>query len=259
MTPDLDLEPGQRSASRTTTTRTTTVEPVNDVQQETDPLKRKYRHLKANPRRRRALFALIIFLAIVAVAVAAFDILVLRAEKDTIEMADRYIEFGVYGFLGLLLIWAIFLMISGRSGKEPWDDSMVTTTSETETVEQMRARLELERSLMQCPDCKSVFQYGEAHFRDNKRTAFSCPVCGVYSKLPDPDAEPVKVLRPEGEFKELQYHCTNCDEEMAVGTFGETPLHLVRFRACPNCGQRGHIERIGSTPPTPPMDDGYGA
>jgi Zn finger protein HypA/HybF involved in hydrogenase expression len=215
----------------------------------------KYRRLRANPKKRRGLYVLIIFLALVAVAVALVDILILRADKDTasFETGDRIIEYVVYGLIVLLLLWAFFMLFSRRRGEDEL----------AETAEQMQQRLEMERTLMQCPDCKSVFQYGEIHFRDNKRTAFSCPVCGVYSRLPDPTMEPVKVLRPEGEFKELQYHCSNCGEDMAVGTFGETPLHLVRFRACPSCGERGHIERVGSMPPMgvgpAPEDGGFAA
>ncbi|HEX2065219.1 MAG TPA: hypothetical protein VHI93_00250, partial [Candidatus Thermoplasmatota archaeon] len=40
----------------------------------------------------------------------------------------------------------------------------------------------------------------------------------------------------------------NCNEALAVGTFGETPLHLVRFRACPNCGEKGYIELLNAAP-----------
>lgn len=243
MTPDLDLDASETRATRTTS-RTTTVEPTEAP----DPVAAKHQHLKANPRRRRGLYALIIFLALAIVALAIVDIFVLRDEPTAdLSMGERAIEFAVYGLLAVLLIWAILMLFSGKSGKEAWTGE---TTTVTETMEEQRARMELERALMQCPDCKSVFQFGEAHFRDNRRTAFSCPVCGVYSKLPDPDVEPVKVLRPEGEFKELHYHCTNCDEDIAVGTFGETPLHLVRFRACPHCGERGHIERTGASAPT---------
>ncbi|MES2153804.1 MAG: hypothetical protein V4510_01570 [bacterium] len=255
MTPDLELEQEARVSKKTVYEYEPPLEPGQTKTTEKTTTT-KHSHLRANVKRRRGLYALIIFLALVAIAVAIVDILVLRGDKDpaTLASSDRTIEYAVYGILALLFIWAIILFLSRRSG-----DEQTTVETTTETVEEMRARLELERSLMQCPDCKSVFQFGEAHFRDNKRTAFSCPVCGVYSRLPDPAMEPVKVLRPEGEFKELQYHCTNCDEDLAVGTFGETPLHLVRFRACPSCGERGFIERIGSVPPMgvgPAPDDG---
>ncbi len=253
MSPDLELEADERVTKKTVyeydTPQDDAAAPGGNNQQVA-----KYRHLRANVHRRRMLYALVIFLALAAVALALYDILVLRADKEPpLPTAERTIEFAVYGLIALLFLWALFMLFSRRSGEE----TIVTTT---ETVEEMQARLELERALMQCPDCKSIFQFGEVHFRDNKRTAFSCPVCGVFSRLPDPGMEPVKVLRPEGEFKELQYHCSNCKEDLAVGTFGETPLHLVRFRACPGCGQRGHIERIGSAPPSgfgaAPSDDG---
>lgn len=192
----------------------------------------KYAHLKANVRRRRGLYALIVFLALATLALAIVDIAVLREDPP----ADRTIEYVVYGLLAFLFLWAFLMLFSGRRAVE-------------ETPMAEPAPRDMSHALLQCPDCKSVFQYGAINFMDAKKTAFSCPVCGVYSQLPDPEAEPVKVVRPEGEFKELQYHCSNCNEDLAIGTFGETPLHLVRFRACPNCGEKGHIERLPATPP----------
>lgn len=237
MSPDLDVEPTQH------VTETTVVEYDTPQHPTETGATAKYSHLRANVPRRRGLYALLILLALVAVAVALVDILVLRANKSTLTTRDHVIEYCIYGFVGLMILWALFMLFSRRTGSEQPVETVY------ETAEELQIRLELERALMQCPDCKSVFQFGEVHFRDNKRTAFSCPVCGVYSRLPDPGTEPVKVLRPEGEFKELQYHCSNCKEDLAVGTFGETPLHLVRFRACPSCGERGFIERMGSAPP----------
>ena len=190
----------------------------------------KYRGVKANVRKRRAAYIWIVILALVTVAVALVHILFLM--EDPPSSTDDIIMYAVYGLLGILFLWAFLMLFSG---KRPIEEEAVIPK-------------DMERTLLQCPECKSVFQFGELHFTDNKRTAFSCPVCGAFGKLPDPTQEPVKVLRPEGDFKELHYHCTNCNEEIAVGTFGETPLHLVRFRACPNCGQKGHIERIQSAP-----------
>jgi len=193
----------------------------------------KYRHLKANVRRRRAAYIWVLILTLVVLAVAFADVMFLgggypHASDDPM----RFVEYAVYGLLGFLFLWAFFMLFSG---KRPVEEEAVV-------------QRDMERTLLQCPECKSTFQFGEQHFVDNKRTAFSCPVCGAFGKLPDPYQEPVKVLRPEGEFRELHYHCTNCNEDIAVGTFGETPLHLVRFRACPHCGQKGYIERIQAAP-----------
>jgi predicted RNA-binding Zn-ribbon protein involved in translation (DUF1610 family) len=201
----------------------------------------KYRHLKANVRKRRGLYIWIIILALAVVAFAFVDVMFLgdpyadRASDDPL----KYIEYAVYGVLALLLLWALLLMVSGKRS----EDEMAAPMQET-------IPREMERTLLQCPECKSTFQFGEQHFVDNRRTAFSCPVCGAFGKLPDPYQEPVKVLRPEGDFKELRYHCTSCNEDIAVGTFGDTPLHLVRFRACPHCGEKGYIERIQQVPET---------
>lgn len=190
----------------------------------------KYRDRKANVPRRRSAYIWILILALLTVGAAVVHVLFLL--EDPPSATDNILMYAIYGVLGGLFLWAFLMLFSGR---RPVEEEAVVSQ-------------EMERTLLQCPECKAVFQFGEIHFTDNKRTAFSCPVCGAFGKLPDPYQEPVKVLRPEGDFKELHYHCTNCNEDIAVGTFGETPLHLVRFRACPHCGQKGHIERIQSVP-----------
>jgi uncharacterized membrane protein YuzA (DUF378 family)/DNA-directed RNA polymerase subunit RPC12/RpoP len=192
----------------------------------------KYRHRRANVRRRRAAYIWVILLALVVLAVAFADVAIIGKDFGVRTSSERTIEYAVYGLLGVLFLWAILMLFSRKRTEQ--EEAIVPH--------------EMERTLLQCPECKSTFQFGEQHFTDNRRTAFSCPVCGAFGKLPDPGQEPVKVLRPEGDFKELHYHCTNCDEDIAVGTFGETPLHLVRFRACPHCGEKGYIERIQAAP-----------
>lgn len=194
------------------------------------PRAQRHRGLRANPGKRRAAYWVLILLGLGVLALSLVDIFVLDATMAPV----------VYALYGVLILAAIVLLFSRRS----------EAPAEEPVAEQAPIPQEMQRALLQCPDCKSVFEFGEIRFHDNKRTAFSCPVCGVYSKLPDPDQEPVKVLRPEGEFKQVQYHCNNCNEDIAIGTFGDTPLHLVRFRACPHCGQKGHIVRTGVLPPT---------
>lgn len=192
----------------------------------------RYRHLRANVRRRRIGYALFILFALAVFATSIVDIVALSdALKFTL----------VFPLYAVLFVLAIILLFSRKSHYED--------------LQELRA---LEKTLLQCPDCQNVFQYGQIRFHDRRKTAFSCPVCGVYSQLPDPTAQPVKALRPAGPFRELQYRCNNCNEALAVGTFGEVPLHLVRFRACPNCGEKGFVELLNAAPeagpgaPTPP-------
>lgn len=189
-----------------------------------DPAERyaKYRHLRANVRRRRIAYALFILFAIATFATSIVDIVALD------DLLQYTVVFPLYA---VLFVLAIVLLFSRRS-------------QEADLAE-MR---ELAKTLLQCPDCQNVFQYGQIRFHDRRKTAFSCPICGVYSQLPDPAAEPVKALRPSGAFRELQYRCNNCNEALAVGTFGDTPLHLVRFRACPSCGEKGFIELLNAAP-----------
>ncbi|MEA3204095.1 MAG: hypothetical protein QOI63_1775 [Thermoplasmata archaeon] len=191
----------------------------------------RYKHLRANVRRRRVGYALFILFAIGVFATSIIDIVAL---DDALKLPL------VFPLYGVLFVLAIVLLFSRRS--------------QHEDLQELRS---LEKTLLQCPDCQNVFQYGQIRFHDRKKTAFSCPVCGVYSQLPDPTAPLVKALRPSGAFRELQYRCNNCNEALAVGTFGETPLHLVRFRACPNCGEKGFIELLNAAPeqgdaPMPP-------
>ena len=198
----------------------------------------KYEHLRANVRRRRLAYKLFIFVSLLTLVLAVVDILYL----------DSLLQYGVYGIFGLLFLWGVFLLFSRRRPQE-----------ELEEVHR------LERTLLQCPDCKSVFQYGQVHFDKHQPGVFSCPVCGVYSRLPPPDAPAVKALAPEGNVKEFGYVCRNCGEEFRVGTYGEAPLHAVRFRTCPNCGEKNRVERIpleGTPGPVlgppvqlPPKDD----
>jgi Zn finger protein HypA/HybF involved in hydrogenase expression len=192
----------------------------------------RYRHLRANVRRRRMGYALFILFALAVFATSIVDIVFLS------QALMPY----VFALYGVLLVLAIVLLFSRRS--------------QHEDLQEMRS---LEKALLQCPDCQNVFQYGQIRFHDRRKTAFSCPVCGVYSQLPDPTAQPVKALRPNGSFHELQYRCNNCNEALAVGTFGETPLHLVRFRACPNCGEKGFIELLNAAPDQASFQGGAGA
>lgn len=213
------------------------------VEQPTDKYAR-HAHRRANVKRRRGLYILVLFLALIVLALAAVDVFMLRENPP----ANHYIEYAVYGLIAVLFLWAFFMLFSRRRSEE---QMTAEAAAEPQPVYQM------ENALLQCPECKSVFQYGQIRFHDHRKTAFSCPVCGTFSALPDPQAEPVKVLRPEGEFQEVRYHCNNCNEDLAIGTFGETPLHLVRFRACPNCGERGFIAFSGGVPPagwTPEME-----
>jgi DNA-directed RNA polymerase subunit RPC12/RpoP len=178
----------------------------------------KYRHLKANVGRRRAAYIWIFLLALIVLGAAAAHIALVM--ESPMSDTDNMIMYAVYGALGILFLWALLLLFSGKRPVE----------------EEAYVPREMERTLLQCPECKSTFQFGEQNFSNNQRTAF-------------------KVLRPEGDYKELRYHCTNCNEDLAVGTFGATPLHLVRFRACPHCGEKGHIERIQGVVGTPPAPE----
>ncbi len=180
----------------------------------------RYRQLRANVRRRRTAYIIIIILAITVLVMSIVDIAFVDSKLKWL---------GVFPAYAILLILAILLLFSRKRHMME--------------LEELR---QLERSLLQCPDCMNVFRFGSIRWREHKKSAFSCPVCGVYSKLPGPDTPPVEAYVPAGSIRELDYRCTNCSEEFAIGTFEGTPLHQVKFRACPNCEQKGFIERVAS-------------
>lgn len=181
----------------------------------------RYRRLRANVRRRRRLYGFVMVLVLAVLVFTLVDIFVLDAGFGMTVVLPAYIA---------LFVIALLLLISrGRHAAE---------------VEEIKR---LERSLLQCPDCENIFRFGSVHWHDHKLSAFSCPVCGVYSKLPPLGSPPVEAFVPESEVRELDYRCGNCREEFVVGTFTGTPLHEVKFRTCPNCEKKGFIERVGSS------------
>jgi len=175
----------------------------------------KYRHLRANVARRRVLYKLFIVFAIVVFAVSIVDILWL----------ESVLKLGVYGAYALLFLFGLILLASRKR-----------------SAEELAQLKELEKALLQCPECRNIFQFGEANLSGRKKVAFSCPVCGTYSALPDAESEPVRAPPPTGELREVTYQCEHCLERITVGVFGEQELHESRFRACPNCGEKDFVK-----------------
>ncbi len=183
----------------------------------------KYRHLRANVARRRAWYKVFIVLAVLVLAFSLVDIIYL----------DSAAKLGVYAAYAVLFLFGLILLLSRKRSQEE--------------IAQLKA---LEKALLQCPECKNIFQFAEANLSGRQKIAFSCPACGTYSALPDPETEPVKAPAPAGALKELAYACENCHERIAVGVFGDQSLHASRFRACPHCGEKNRIK------PVPPSEAG---
>lgn len=173
----------------------------------------RYNQLRANVRRRRAGYVLIILLAIAVFLGTAWDIVYNASDF-------KLFFFAAYG---VLFLWGIVMLFSRRR--------------------HLQEILELEamhRTYLECEHCNAVFQFGELRFKDRKRVGFSCPVCSEDSALPGPDSIPVERVLPEAQVVETTYACGNCDEQIVVGTFGATP-RASRFQACPSCGVSGHV------------------
>lgn len=173
----------------------------------------RYRQLRANVRRRRVAYGLIIVLAIVTFLATAADII----------FNDSAFQWYLLPVYVVLFIWGLILLISRRR--------------HLEEVAELEA---MHRTYLECEACNSVFQFGELRFGDRKRVGFSCPVCGEESALPTPGAVPVERVLPEANVVETTYACGNCSEQIVVGTFGQAPRES-RFRACPRCGVRGQV------------------
>jgi hypothetical protein len=184
-----------------------------DAQAERDAKLARYRLLRANVRRRRALYVLFIFLAIGILAATVWDI-VLNGSDLKWYLLPGYVVLFV---LGLLLL--------------------ISRKRHLQEVNEIKA---LERAWLECENCRSVFQFGSESFLSRRRVGFTCPVCGDESALPLPGAQPVERPLPAGGLHEINYLCGNCKEDIVVGVYGGRPRD-VDFRACPRCGESGHI------------------
>ena len=173
----------------------------------------RYNQLRANVRRRRVAYGLII----------VFDILVVLATLADIIFNDSAFKWYLLPAYVLLFVWGLVLLFSRRR--------------HLQEVAELAA---MQRTYLECENCNSVFQFGQLRFGDRKRVGFTCPVCGDESALPTPGAIPVERVLPEANVTEVTYACGNCSEEIVVGAFGQTPVE-TRFRACPHCGVRGQV------------------
>lgn len=193
----------------------------------------KYKHLKANVRRRRIGYGLFILFALIVFAASIVDIIFLLEEDWNAEQVGNFglIEVAVYAAYAIMFIWGIFLLLS-----------------RSQHLEELRQLRELEHAFLTCDTCNTVFQFGELRLGTRKKVGFSCPVCGDYSALPLPGAAQVRRVLPAGQLNEERYYCHNCDEHLAVSTFNVRPQR-VQFQACPNCEVSGLITLSGEARP----------
>jgi hypothetical protein len=182
-------------------------------QAERDAKMDRYRRLRANVRRRRVFYWLLILLALATLAATVWDILF--NESDF-----QWYLLPVYA---ALFLFAILALISRRR--------------HLEEVNEIKA---LERTWLECDNCRSVFQFGQESFNSRRRVGFTCPVCGDESALPLPGAEPVERGLPPGRLEEANYLCGSCKEDIVIGVYGGRPRD-VDFRACPRCGVTGQV------------------
>lgn len=182
-------------------------------ERELDAKMERYRQLRANVRRRRVFYGLFIVLAIVTFVATVWDIV----------FNDSDLQWYLLPVYLVLFILGLLLLISRRR--------------HLQEVNEIKA---LERTWLECDNCRSVFQFGQESFPSRRRIGFTCPVCGDESALPLPGAAPVERALPGGRLEEVNYLCGNCHEDIVVGTYGARPRD-VDFRACPRCGVGGQI------------------
>jgi hypothetical protein len=183
------------------------------AQAERDEKLARYRQLRANVRRRRAMYVLFIVLAVAVFVATVWDIALNGSEFQWYLLPGYVVLF----ILGLLLL--------------------ISRKRHLEEVNEIKA---LERAWLECDNCRSVFQFGSESFLSRRRVGFTCPVCGDESALPAPGAQPIERALPAGSLHEISYLCGNCKEDIVVGVYGGRPRD-VDFRACPRCGESGHI------------------
>lgn len=173
----------------------------------------RYNQLRANVRRRRFLYGVMIVLDIVVVLATLWDII----------FNDSDYQWFLLPAYAVLFVWGLLMLISRRR--------------HLQEVAELQA---MQRTYLECENCNSVFQFGQLRFGERQRIGFTCPVCGDESALPGPGSTPVERVLPEAQVTEVTYACGNCAEEIVVGAFGQTPVE-TRFRACPHCGVRGQV------------------
>lgn len=179
----------------------------------------RYRQLRANVRRRRAAYVVIILLAIGVLAATVWDIV----------FNDSDLKWFLLPAYLVLFVWGVLLLISRKRHLQE--------VNEIKTME---------RAWLQCETCSSVFQFGSESFLSRRRVGFTCPVCGDESALPLPGTDPVEQPLPQGRLEEANYLCGHCKEDIVVGVYGGRPRD-VDFRACPKCGVSGQV-RANPTP-----------
>lgn len=182
-------------------------------QRERDEKLARYKRLRANVRRRRVFYWFLILLAIATLVATLWDII----------FNDSDWQWFLLPVYVALFILGIFALISRKR--------------HLEEVNEIKA---LERTWLECDNCRSVFQFGQEALNARRHVGFTCPVCGDESALPLPGAEPVERSLPPGRLEEVNYLCGNCKEDIVIGVYGGRPRD-VDFRACPKCGVTGQI------------------
>ena len=184
-----------------------------EAQQERDEKMARYKRLRANVRRRRVFYWILILLAVATLVATLWDIV----------FNDSDWQWFLLPVYVVLFIFAVLALLSRRR--------------HLEEVNEIKA---LERTWLECDNCRSVFQFGQESFNARRRVGFTCPVCGDESALPLPGTEPVERALPSGRLEEANYLCGNCKEDIVLGVYGGRPRD-VDFRACPKCGTTGQI------------------
>ena len=184
-----------------------------EAQQERDEKMARYKRLRANVRRRRVFYWLLIVLAVATLVATLWDIV----------FNDSDWQWFLLPVYVVLFIFAVLALLSRKR--------------HLEEVNEIKA---LERTWLECDNCRSVFQFGQESFNARRRVGFTCPVCGDESALPLPGTEPVERALPSGRLEEANYLCGNCKEDIVLGVYGGRPRD-VDFRACPKCGTTGQI------------------
>lgn len=173
----------------------------------------RYNQLRANVRRRRTAYGLMIFLAFVTLFATLWDIVYNASD----------LKWPLLAIYAVLILWGVILLFSRRR--------------HLQEVAELEA---MQRTYLECDHCKGVFQFGQLRLKDRKKVGFSCPVCGDDSLLPGPESPAVERILPDAAVIETEYACRNCNEQIVVGTFGGRP-RAAAFHACPSCGVAGKV------------------
>ena len=160
----------------------------------------RYRQLRANVRRRRAAYVLLLLLGIAVLVATVWDM--------TFNAAD--LKWPLLACYVVLLILCILALISRRRH-----------------LEEVNELAELRRVFLEDPGTGDIFELGSSKLEALQGMELSSPTTGAFYKVPNLNAQPIERNFPAGTPIPRRFQQDGIDVEVA--TYGTEPRN-VQFR-----------------------------